>query len=112
MAGLQAFRPTILLLLKRPLIFLHRWLGVALCLIFALWFSSGIGMMYWDFPAVAPADRLERSPALNPATIAVSPAEATWGPEAMWGPASTWGPALAGPTDIHLNTFERRPCYR
>ena len=33
-------------------VFLHRWLGVALCLFFLLWFPSGIGMMYWDFPAV------------------------------------------------------------
>ena len=30
--------------LKRSAIFVHRWLGVALCLIFLLWFPSGIGM--------------------------------------------------------------------
>ena len=39
--------------IKRSLIFVHRWLGVALCLIFLLWFPSGIGMMYWDFPSVS-----------------------------------------------------------
>ena len=37
---------------KRCVIFVHRWLGVALCLFFLLWFPSGIGMMYWDFPSV------------------------------------------------------------
>ena len=51
--------------LRHALIFVHRWLGVALCLLFLLWFPSGIGMMYWDFPSVTAADRLERSPALD-----------------------------------------------
>ena len=40
-------------MLKRSLILVHRWLGVALCLVFLLWFPSGIGMMYWDFPSVS-----------------------------------------------------------
>ena len=39
-------------MLKKSAIFVHRWLGVALCLVFLLWFPSGIGMMYWDFPSV------------------------------------------------------------
>ena len=39
-------------MIKRAAIFVHRWLGVALCLFFLLWFPSGIGMMYWDFPSV------------------------------------------------------------
>ena len=30
-------------MLKRSAIFLHRWLGVALCLLFLLWFPSGSG---------------------------------------------------------------------
>ena len=47
-------------MLRRTLIVVHRWLGVVLCLIFLLWFPSGIGMMYWDFPSVGRADRLER----------------------------------------------------
>jgi hypothetical protein len=32
-------------------IFVHRWLGVALCTVFLIWFPSGIGMM-WDYPGV------------------------------------------------------------
>ena len=63
-------------MLKRSVIFVHRWLGVALCLFFLLWFPSGIGMMYWDFPSVSASDRLARSAALDPSTIHVSPAEA------------------------------------
>jgi hypothetical protein len=61
---------------KRTLIFIHRWLGVALCLVFLLWFPSAIGMMYWDFPSVTAADRLARSPAIDPARVKLSPAEA------------------------------------
>jgi hypothetical protein len=61
---------------KRAVIFVHRWLGVSLCLFFLLWFPSGIGMMYWDFPGVTAGDRLERSPALDRSAIRLSPAGA------------------------------------
>lgn len=85
----------------RLLIVVHRWLGVALCLIFLLWFPSGIGMMYWDYPSVSPADRLARSPALDPSKVALSPAEA----------AAKAG--LEQPTvQVRLNTFDGRPAYR
>jgi uncharacterized membrane protein len=86
---------------KRSLIFVHRWLGVVLCLVFLLWFPSGIGMMYWDFPAVTADDRLERAPALNAADIRLSPADA-WGTLGL--PDS--------PSDVRLNVFDGRPAYR
>jgi len=44
-------------LLKRSLIVVHRWLGVALSVVFLIWFVSGIMMMYWSswsFPSDAP----------------------------------------------------------
>ena len=88
-------------MLKRSAIFVHRWLGVALCLIFLLWFPSGIGMMYWDFPSVSDADRLERSPALDPSTIRLSPAEAY----AKLGDEQP-------PGQVQLTTFDGRPVYR
>ena len=88
-------------MLRRSAIVLHRWLGVALCLVFMLWFASAIGMMYWEFPSVTAADRLDRSPALNPATLHVSPAAAY---------------AAAGqpiePAPVRLNMFDGRPAYR
>jgi len=87
-------------MLKRIAIFVHRWLGVALCLLFLLWFPSGIGMMYWDFPAVSPRDRLARSPALDASTIRLSPAEAL---------AKAGAPPT---TAIRVNTFDGRPVYR
>jgi hypothetical protein len=88
-------------IVKRSLIFVHRWLGIALCLVFLIWFPSGIGMMYWTFPGISQRDRLERSPALDPASVKLSPAEAlkTIGVD---------GP----PGQIRLNSFDGRPVYR
>ena len=63
-------------LIKRTLIFVHRWLGVALCVLFLLWFPSGIVMMYWQYPEVTARDRLEHSPALDASTITMTPGEA------------------------------------
>jgi hypothetical protein len=85
----------------RAIIFVHRWLGVALCALFLLWFPSGIGMMYWDFPSVTPSDRLERSPVLDASSIAISLDDA-------YARSGVTTP----PTDIRLNTFDRRPVYR
>ena len=89
-------------MLKRTLIVIHRWLGVALCALFLLWFPSGIGMMYWEFPGVSAGDRLERSPALDAATIALSPAEAY----------ARLAPGEEPPPQIRLATFDGRPAYR
>ncbi len=86
-------------MLARSLILLHRWLGVVLCLCFLLWFPSGIGMMYFPFPSVGARDQLERAPALDASTIAVSPAEA----------AAALG---AAPDDLRLTSFDGRPAYR
>ena len=85
----------------RPLILIHRWLGVALCVLFLVWFLSGIGIMYFPFPEVTPADRLARSPALDPSTITLSPSEAA---------ARAGIEVNAGTT--RLNTFDGRPVYR
>jgi len=88
-------------MLKRSIIFVHRWLGVVLCLFFLLWFPSGIGMMYWDFPSVEAGDRLERSPSLEASTIRLSPAE-----------AYIFTGLSQPPSQVRLNTFAGRPIYR
>ena len=41
----------------RALILLHRWLGVAFCLLFAMWFASGIVMHFVPFPALTETER-------------------------------------------------------
>lgn len=95
----RVVRPAVLL--KRTLIFVHRWIGVALSAIFLLWFASGIVMMYWSFPDVSAEQRLERLPVLNPEQIKVSPAAA----RAALGPDAPAGQA-------RLTSFDNRPAYR
>jgi hypothetical protein len=85
----------------RSLIVVHRWIGIAVSAVFLLWFPSGIGMMYWTYPTVAAADRLQRSPALDPSTVVLSPVEAA----AAVGLEAT-------PAQTRLNTFDGRPAYR
>jgi len=89
---------------KRAFIFVHRWLGVFASLLFAIWFASAIGIMYWDFPTVTPADRLARASTLDAATVRLSPQEALF-------KVASGG---SGSTDNHivLNTFDGRPVYR
>src|SRR5579864_6959984 len=64
------------ILIKKIAILCHRWMGVAFCLLFLWCFISGIFMMYWDYPAVSAADRLERAPFLDASQVKLSAAEA------------------------------------
>ena len=86
-------------MLKRSLVFVHRWLGVALCLLFLLWFPSGIGMMYFPMPSVTSAARLERLPVLEAPKVIVTPTEA----------AAKLG---VDADDLRLSSFDGRPAYR
>ena len=55
--------------LKKTLISVHRWMGIVFCLFFLLWFTSGMILMYWDYPGVSALDRLSHSSALDAARI-------------------------------------------
>ena len=87
--------------MKRTLIFVHRWLGVVLCLVFLIWFPSAIGIMYWDFPDVGRADQIAHAPPLDASKIRLTPAEA-FATLRMDDP----------PFDARLATFDGRPVYR
>ena len=43
----------------RWLYLVHRWIGIVTCLLFAMWFVSGLVMIYVPFPALTRAERLE-----------------------------------------------------
>jgi hypothetical protein len=59
------------------LIFLwHRYLGIALSLLFAFWFISGIAMMYARFPILTPEERFPLLAPLDPRAFVVTPGEA------------------------------------
>lgn len=61
---------------KRWLFLVHRWLGVLLCAFFAMWFISGVVMMYVGYPKLTPAERLEHLPDLHGAPVVLEPAQA------------------------------------
>ena len=75
-------------------------MGVAFCLLFAWWFVSGIFMMYWDYPAVSDADRLQRAPVLDASKVKMSAAEAYAALDSDQAPGS-----------IRLTSFDGRPAY-
>jgi hypothetical protein len=86
--------------LKKILIFVHRWMGVTFCLLFLLWFLSGMVMMYWTYPEVTTADRLLRASVLDASRIRVSPQEAFATLQSRDAPSET-----------RLVMFDGRPAY-
>ena len=60
----------------RALVLLHRWLGVAFCLLFAMWFASGMVMHFVPFPALSEAERVAGLTSFDPASVARTPRDA------------------------------------
>lgn len=58
---------------KRWLYLSHRWLGIVLCAFFAMWFVSGVVMMYVGYPKLTAAERLNHLPPLDPAWPVLPP---------------------------------------
>src|SRR2546423_12561927 len=80
---------------------IHRYLGIVLCLIFVIWFASGLVMIYARMPEYGAAERLARLATLAPASIRLTPAQAL--------EAAT----LADPpARIRISTLRARPVYR
>ena len=79
----------------------HRYLGLVFCLVFVVWFASGIVMVYARMPEYGPAERLARLAPLDPQSIHLTPAQAL--EHAQLG---------AAPARIRLSTLRGRPVYR
>ena len=58
------------------LIYTHRWLGIAGCVIFLVWFASGVVMMYERMPRLTAEERLARIAPVDLRAVAVEPAAA------------------------------------
>src|SRR5690606_8079960 len=56
---------------KRLTYLVHRWTGVAGCLLMVLWFISGVVMLYVGYPKLTPWERLGALPALQAAGCCV-----------------------------------------
>src|ERR1051326_8976720 len=63
--------------IRKFLILTHRYLGIAVCLLFMMWFVSGIAMIFArGMPGLTPDVRLQHLPPLNLASVKLSAAEA------------------------------------
>ena len=60
----------------RILVLLHRWLGVGFCLLFAMWFASGIVMHFVPFPAMTEAARFSALSPIDVAQVRLGPRQA------------------------------------
>lgn len=83
------------------LIVVHRYLGLAFCLIFLIWFASGIVMVFKRMPEYTAEERLARLPALDADAIRVTPADALAAADIS-----------AAPRRVQLTSFRLRPVYR
>lgn len=60
----------------RALVLLHRWFGVAFCLLFAMWFASGAVMHWVPFPELTETERRAGLTLLAPGAVKIAPAQA------------------------------------
>lgn len=58
---------------RRWLYLLHRWTGIVLCLFFAVWFLSGVVMVYVPFPSFRAPERIETAPAIDWSQVRIGP---------------------------------------
>jgi hypothetical protein len=86
---------------RRYAILCHRWMGVALCVLFAAWFVSGIVLMYCEYPVVRARDRLARAEPLDAGRVRLAPEQAYARLD-----------AVDPPTEVRLSMFDGRPAYR
>jgi uncharacterized iron-regulated membrane protein len=79
----------------------HRWIGIVACLLFAMWFVSGVVMMYVAFPQLTDGERWAALPPIAWDKVRVSPDRAM---------------AVAGftryPRDLRLAMLNDEPVYR
>ena len=58
---------------KRWLYVFHRWTGIALCLLFSIWFVSGLVMLYVSFPSFRAAERVATAASIDWRQVHVGP---------------------------------------
>jgi hypothetical protein len=83
---------------RRLVVYTHRWLGIAGCVLFIAWFASGVVMMYAGMPSLSAEERLMRLPPLDLSAARIEPSAAI---------------AAAGfsPRSIRLGMLGTRPAY-
>jgi hypothetical protein len=88
--------------MRRLIIFVHRYVGIPMSIVFVVWFISGIVMMYTGgMPELSDADRLRGEGRIDLDAVTVSPAEAA-------RRAGIEGPV----NELSLGNLLGRPAYR
>lgn len=87
--------------LKRWLYLAHRWFGVGMCVLFAMWFATGIVMMYVEYPELTEEERLATLAPLEFRDVSLSV------DEAIVASGLTGGVAT-----VTLSAIGARPAYR
>jgi uncharacterized iron-regulated membrane protein len=86
---------------RRWLHIVHRWIGIVTCLLFAMWFISGVVMMYVAFPQLTDRERWSALPPIAWDGVRVTPDRAM---------------AIAGfaryPRELRLVMLDNTPAYR
>ncbi len=85
---------------RKLLAYSHRWMGIALGLLFVAWFISGVVMMYARMPGMANEERLARADVLDLSTVTLSPA------------AAAEKAALDQPGRVQVAMLQGRPVYK
>lgn len=62
--------------MKRTVYLIHRWTGIGMCLLMAIWFLSGVVMLFVGYPKLTPWERLAALPALPPDACCIAPEQA------------------------------------
>ncbi len=62
--------------LKRYIYLIHRWTGILMCLLMALWLASGIVMLFIGHPKLTPWERLAALPPLPDQGCCIAPEQA------------------------------------
>lgn len=76
---------------------LHRWTGIAACLLMLLWFGSGMVMLFVGYPKLTPWERLANMPQLQAAGCCVFPGQL---------------PIPGDAASLALTSLAGRPVYR
>lgn len=87
--------------MRRTLYLVHRWTGIAMCVLMVLWFLSGVVMLFVGYPKLTPVERLSALPPLAADSCCIAPEQAL---------ASVANRAAV--TGITLTTIGGRPHYQ
>lgn len=87
---------------RRWLYLIHRWFGIGMCLLIALWFASGIIMMYVEYPELTEVERLDTLPQLPLAQLRLDATAA----------AAVLDATVEEFASLRLSTVLGRPAYQ